>query len=33
MPLCSKTRPKIKVSKLGKLNEFWYISNMSSEQK
>jgi hypothetical protein len=30
---CSKSRAKIKIPKLGKVNEFWYISNMSSEQK
>ncbi len=33
---CSKTRSTINVSKLGKLNEFWYISDMSTmtaEQK
>ena len=30
---CSKSRSKIKIPKLGKLYEFWYISNMSSEQK
>jgi hypothetical protein len=30
---CSKSRPKIKVPKLDKLNGFWYSSNMSGEQK
>jgi hypothetical protein len=30
---CSKTRSKIKVPKLDKVFEFWYICNMSSEQK
>jgi hypothetical protein len=30
---CFKTHPEIKVSKLDKLGEFWYICNMSSEQK
>ncbi len=33
MGQCSKSRSNIKVPKLDKLCEFWYISNMSSEQK
>ena len=33
MQKCSETRSKIKVSKLDKLCEFWYASNMSIEQK
>jgi len=31
--MCSKSRPKIKIPKLDKLIEFWYICHMSSEQK
>ena len=30
---CSKTHSKIKIPKLDKLCEFWYISTMSSKQK
>src|SRR3712207_9156313 len=30
---CSKSRSKIKVPKFDKFYEFWYISNMSSDQK
>ena len=30
---CSKTRPEIKVPKLDKFFEFWYVCNMSVEQK
>jgi hypothetical protein len=36
MRKCTKTHSTIKIPKLDKLNEFWYISNMSSmtaEQK
>ena len=33
MQKCSKIRPKIKVPKLDFLFEFWYVSNMGSEQK
>jgi len=33
MQKCSESRSKIKVSKLDNLHEFWYTSNMSSEQK
>jgi hypothetical protein len=33
MQKCSKSRSKIKVSKLDKLFEFWYICIMGSEQK
>jgi hypothetical protein len=33
MQKCSKSRSKIKVSKLDKHYEFWYICHMSSEQK
>jgi hypothetical protein len=32
MGYSSKTRSTIKVPKLGKLYEFWYICDMSSEQ-
>ena len=33
MMKCSKTRSKIKVLKLDKLYEFWYIRSMSNDQK
>ena len=33
MGQCSKSRANIKVPKFDKLYEFWYINNMSSEQK
>jgi hypothetical protein len=33
MGQCSESRLEIKIPKLGKLYEFWYVSNMSSEQK
>jgi hypothetical protein len=33
MEQCSKTHSEIKVPKLDIFGEFWYFSNMSSEQK
>ena len=33
MDQCSKSHSKIKIPKLGKVYEFWYIRNMCSEQK
>jgi hypothetical protein len=33
MGQCSKSRANIKVPKLDKLFEFWYICHMSSDQK